>query len=261
MNGFKEFSQKSKDCMVSIDESKARKFNKFAELRANWIKLNQTHLSRVYPSGRRVDSSNFIPTISWSKGCQLVALNFQTSDAARRLNDGRFRENGNCGYVLKPESLRSSNTSPSLPLKLKLKVLCGTCLPKSRGDKKGEIIDPYVQVTLYDINDQGKDSISNQNTHSVANNGLNPIWLQDSPFRFHVFSPDIAMLQLTVWDKDVATYDKFIGSASIPTSCIREGLRSVRLFDANNKRNGAFECASLLVDVEVKRQTQKISMW
>jgi hypothetical protein len=34
--------------------------------------------------------------------CQVVALNYQTSDLPMQLNRGRFRDNGNCGYLLRP---------------------------------------------------------------------------------------------------------------------------------------------------------------
>lgn len=43
------------------------------------LEYNCTALSRVYPSGGRVDSSNFDPCPSWKFGCQMVALNFQTA--------------------------------------------------------------------------------------------------------------------------------------------------------------------------------------
>lgn len=35
-----------------------------------------------------------------------VALNFQTAGEGMDLNDGLFRQNGNCGYVLKPRFMR-----------------------------------------------------------------------------------------------------------------------------------------------------------
>lgn len=35
-------------------------------------------MSRIYPKGGRVDSSNYMPQIFWNAGCQMVALNFQT---------------------------------------------------------------------------------------------------------------------------------------------------------------------------------------
>jgi len=139
MNTFEESRKKGKDCMLSINESKARKMNKIGENRAEWIKFNTTHLSRVYPSGTRLDSSNFNPMISWSNGVQMCALNIQTSDPSRRLNDGRFRQNGNCGYVLKPETMSSGNKSEQV--KLSIQVLSGTCLSKPKGERKGENID------------------------------------------------------------------------------------------------------------------------
>lgn len=39
---------------------------------------NKRQMSRIYPKGTRVDSSNFMPQVFWNAGCQLVALNFQT---------------------------------------------------------------------------------------------------------------------------------------------------------------------------------------
>ena len=35
-------------------------------------------LSRVYPGGQRIDSSNYNPVPFWNVGCQMVALNYQT---------------------------------------------------------------------------------------------------------------------------------------------------------------------------------------
>lgn len=35
-------------------------------------------MSRIYPKGTRVDSSNYNPQPFWNVGCQMVALNYQT---------------------------------------------------------------------------------------------------------------------------------------------------------------------------------------
>ena len=35
-------------------------------------------------------------------GLQVVALNYQTSDLEMQINRGRFRDNGGCGYLLRP---------------------------------------------------------------------------------------------------------------------------------------------------------------
>jgi phosphatidylinositol phospholipase C beta len=39
---------------------------------------NKRQMSRIYPKGTRMDSSNYMPQMFWNAGCQMVALNFQT---------------------------------------------------------------------------------------------------------------------------------------------------------------------------------------
>jgi len=82
--------------LSSMSKSSAEKF----------IKLNSTHLSRIYPRGSRVMSSNYDPIPLWRAGCQLIALNFQADDRPLMLNRAMFKQNGGCGYVLKPKILR-----------------------------------------------------------------------------------------------------------------------------------------------------------
>lgn len=42
------------------------------------IKHNQSHLTRIYPKGTRVSSSNYQPHRYWAAGAQLAAINWQT---------------------------------------------------------------------------------------------------------------------------------------------------------------------------------------
>ncbi|PHJ24321.1 phosphoinositide phospholipase piplc [Cystoisospora suis] len=83
--------------------------------------FNQKFLTRVYPAGTRLASSNFSPVIPWLFGSQIVALNLQSLGNPTILNEGRFLENGGAssGYVLKPSILRLPSkpfipTSPHL---------------------------------------------------------------------------------------------------------------------------------------------------
>ncbi len=55
-----------------------------------FVNYNKRQLSRIYPKGTRADSSNFMPQIFWNSGCQLVSLNFQTSDLPMQLNQVKF---------------------------------------------------------------------------------------------------------------------------------------------------------------------------
>lgn len=46
---------------------------------SDFLRYNRKALSRIYPKGQRVDSSNYDPYPLWMCGCHMVALNFQTS--------------------------------------------------------------------------------------------------------------------------------------------------------------------------------------
>ena len=48
----------------------------------------------------------------WNSGCQMVALNYQTGDKSMQLNQAKFKENGNCGYLLKPEFMFRHDFNP-----------------------------------------------------------------------------------------------------------------------------------------------------
>eukprot|EP00731_Ephydatia_muelleri_P028387 Em0020g31a len=75
------------------------------------LACTERQLVRTYPKGTRFDSSNYDPTLMWGCGMHMVALNFQTPDVWMHLNQGFFRQNGGCGYVLKPEVMRGSSQS------------------------------------------------------------------------------------------------------------------------------------------------------
>lgn len=66
-------------------------------------------MSRVFPSGSRLFSSNYNPMGAWNIGCQMVALNYQAQGPPMIINKGRFTQNGNSGYVLKPNTLTLTN--------------------------------------------------------------------------------------------------------------------------------------------------------
>jgi hypothetical protein len=89
-----------------------------------------------------VDSSNYDPTPAWSAGNQMVALNYQTSSVPMHLNHGKFRENGGCGYVLKPPYMLS-NAAPSNGIKLTVNVLSAHQLPKPQ---KTTTIGEKIQI-------------------------------------------------------------------------------------------------------------------
>ncbi len=239
--------------MHSIGETKISKLvSRAAENAGKWREYNQKHMTRTYPAGARVDSSNYPPILAWAMGCQLVALNFQTSDSSLSLNDGFFRQSGKCGYIPKPASL-VGGTKPA-PIKLKISILSARCIPKPKGAKYGELIDPYVEVNLHDVR-IGNSKIEEykkvrSKTPSVDDNGFNPVWKEGATFEFEVFNPDVAMIHFRIVDVDLASRDDKIADSSIPISCLRRGYRSVQLYDRNNTRTGPFGSSILFVKIE-----------
>ena len=239
--------------MHSIGETKITKIVSQGPDRSGlWRMYNLHHMTRTYPAGSRVDSSNYNPVLAWAMGCQMVALNFQTSDTPLMLNDGRFRQNGGCGYVLKPKSILEMKERSETKT-LKVRVMSGTCLPKPDGDTVGETIDPYVMVTVHDVvttadGIQGYKA-SSHSTATIADNGFRPVWNEKDFYEFTVEFPEVAMVQFNLMEADVTLDDK-VADASIPFSCLRRGYRSIQLYDRNNTRTGPFSMASLLVEID-----------
>ncbi len=54
------------------------------------------------------------PLPFWLAGCQMVALNYQSNDRPLLFNRAMFRQNGRCGYVLKPRELIGERTIKNL---------------------------------------------------------------------------------------------------------------------------------------------------
>jgi phosphatidylinositol phospholipase C, delta len=260
--------------MHSISETKI--FKVIGKTGANaipWRKYNERHLTRTYPAGARVDSSNYNPILPWAMGCQMVALNFQTPDSPLILNDGLFRQNGNCGYVLKPDAALSGGgdgvgtlknvmppkmkKAPVPAYQLGIRILGATCLPKPQGSKSGEAIDPYVEVTIHDMNGhlyKGGSFV----TPTVKDNGFCPVWKDQKLSHFVVFEPNLAMIQFTLKETDL-NFDDEVAYAAIPLQHLRTGYRSIQLYDRNNTRTGPFRAAALLVQI-VKNRTITVNL-
>lgn len=200
-----------------------------------WRQFNKVCFSRNYPGGLRFNSSNFNPMLPWSLGCQLVALNIQTHDRPMQLNHGRFLENGECGYVLKPEHMRKPAGPSSMPVDfgpvigpsfgnpgiLTLTIHCGHLIPKAKHSIGGDRVDPYIKVQVY-----GPSGIHEKSrTKTVNNNGYNPMW--GSRFTFDVEDTAVSMLLLSCWDDIPAQPDALVGVFAAPISTLLQGIRFV----------------------------------
>ena len=239
----KESFELSADKICSFSENSIVKYLKDPETTSNMIIYNKRHLSRTYPKGTRVDSSNYLPTIGWAAGNQLVALNYHTPDQGMHLNYGKFRENGNSGYVLKPQWMMNPSAVKTPAVKLTVLIMSATQLPKPGGVLKGEIIDPFVVVEVHAGN-----TVQDKRTRTINDNGFNPTW--NEVFTFEVANPDISMLIFTVFDEDVGSQE-FIAFGSLPVTCIRPGIRLVNLLDAYGNKGQDFIFCSLTVRIAV----------
>ncbi|VUZ57607.1 unnamed protein product [Hymenolepis diminuta] len=197
-----------------------------------FVCYNKRQMSRIYPRGNRVESSNYMPQIFWNAGCQMVALNFQTPDLAMQLNQGKFEYNGNCGYLLKPEFMRRPerqfdpfSESPMdgvIAATCEVRIISGQFL----SDRK---VGTYVEVDMYGL---PTDTIRKEfRTRVVPNNGLNPVYGEDAVFVFRkVVLPDLAVLRFAVYEDT----GKLIGQRVLPLDGLQSGYRHISLRTEGN---------------------------
>jgi hypothetical protein len=218
---------------------------------AKLISFNRSNFSRVYPKGTRFGSTNYDPSPGWFTGCQMIALNYQTNDEGMRQNHIKFEENGRCGYVLKPDRLRSKNLqvdyTQSVPTsRIVITIISAEHLPKPNETLKGEVIDPYIRLV---VKGPGHDAKASFTTRTIWNNGFNPVWNQKFEFRIH--HADLSMLQLTVFDKN-SVQDAFICENVLAISKLRTGIRCVPLRNAGAK---IMDACNLLIEIQISAET------
>jgi phosphatidylinositol phospholipase C delta len=150
--------------MISLSEKSGIKYLRSDVQCEDLIKHNKSHLTRVYPSmssfKRLSQSANFLPSLFWCMGCQLVAVNWQTLDVGFEMNQAMFSRNAKVGYVLKPEILRLKElSSKSIPRKkitvqVSIRVISAQQLPRLRDASRereldnDDVIDPFVSLCV-----------------------------------------------------------------------------------------------------------------
>jgi len=97
--------------MSSFPESKVDKWLSPQSVKF-FLKYHRYQFTRVYPKGSRLDSSNYDPIRLWNAGVQMAALNYQTPDRSMQLNQAKFRDNGGCGYILRPDFMFKDRFDP-----------------------------------------------------------------------------------------------------------------------------------------------------
>uniref|UniRef100_A0A8C7JCR9 Phosphoinositide phospholipase C n=1 Tax=Oncorhynchus kisutch TaxID=8019 RepID=A0A8C7JCR9_ONCKI len=230
--------------MSSFVETKA--LEQLTKSPVEFVEYNKLQLSRIYPKGTRVDSSNYNPQLFWNAGCQLVALNFQTIDLSMMLNLGMYEYNGKCGYRLKPEFMRrpdkhfdpfaESTVDGIVANTLSVKIISGQFLT----DKK---VGTYVEIDMFGLPvDTRRKGFK---TKTSQGNAVNPVWEEEAFVLKKVVLPTLASMRISVFEDG----GKFIGHRIIPVNAIRPGYHYIGL---RNEKNQALTLPALFVYVEVK---------
>uniref|UniRef100_A0A8C3TWJ7 1-phosphatidylinositol 4,5-bisphosphate phosphodiesterase gamma n=1 Tax=Catharus ustulatus TaxID=91951 RepID=A0A8C3TWJ7_CATUS len=228
--------------MSSFPETKAEKYANRSKGK-KFLQYNRRQLSRIYPKGQRLDSSNYDPLPMWICGSQLVALNFQTPDKPMQLNQALFMLGGRSGYVLQPDIMRDETFDPfdknSLKIVEPITILGARHLPKNGRS----IVCPFVEVEVC-----GSEYDNSKNkTDVVADNGFNPVWLFKQ-FVFDINNPEFAFLRFVVYEEDMFSDPNFLAQATFPVKGLKTGYRSVPL---KNSYTEDLELASLLIHIEI----------
>ncbi|NXX56764.1 PLCG1 phosphodiesterase, partial [Scopus umbretta] len=239
--------------MSSFPETKAEKYANRSKGK-KFLQYNRRQLSRIYPKGQRLDSSNYDPLPMWICGSQLVALNFQTPDKPMQLNQALFMLGGRSGYVLQPDIMRDETFDPFDKNSLKIvepitvqlqasgrgqQILGARHLPKNGRS----IVCPFVEVEVC-----GSEYDNSKNkTDVVADNGFNPVWLFKQ-FVFDINNPEFAFLRFVVYEEDMFSDPNFLAQATFPVKGLKTGYRSVPL---KNSYTEDLELAALLIHIEI----------
>ncbi|XP_062894034.1 1-phosphatidylinositol 4,5-bisphosphate phosphodiesterase beta-2-like [Mobula hypostoma] len=245
---------------VSFDFSKERNLShivsSFTETKAldllmkfavDFVEYNKRQMSRIYPKGSRMDSSNYLPNVFWNTGCQMVALNFQTADIPMQLNNSCFEFNGRCGYILKHKLLRCQDkkfdpfTADQIdvvaPSSLSILIISGQFL----SDRNSRF---YVEVELFGLPNDPKQKFRTK--LSLEQNSINPQWRDKEPFLFEkILVPELAFVRIATYEES----GKFIGQRILSVTAVQTGYHHIGL---RNETNHLLPMATLFAYIEVK---------
>ncbi|TGZ84458.1 PLC-like phosphodiesterase [Ascodesmis nigricans] len=227
---------KSFNHIFSFQEKTFLKFCKESEKKAQIEKHNVRYLMRVYPSGFRVNSSNFDPIGFWRCGVQMVALNWQTYDLGVQLNDAMFAAgHDDSGYVLKPKALRGSRTTFDPPadaatvrvkkvrkeVSFDIQIVSAQQLPRPKDYRTDDGINPFVEVEVFTADDKSKDGFNGKGgidmskskglsglgapqkrrSRVVRDDGFHPIFKENMSFTVKTKFEELVFVRFSIWNQ------------------------------------------------------------
>ncbi|XP_051629721.1 1-phosphatidylinositol 4,5-bisphosphate phosphodiesterase beta-3-like, partial [Manacus candei] len=231
---------KFKSFQVAQKRNKSFEMSSFVETKGleqltksplEFVEYNKRQLSRVYPKGTRVDSSNFHPQLFWNAGVHMAALNFQSLDVPLQLNQGLFEANGRSGFLLKPEPLRRPDKAfdPFAEERLDgivantllVQVLSGQFL----SDRRSGV---YVEVEVFGL---PVDTRRRFRTRPSQGNPFNPVWDEGPLVLPKVVLPALASLRVAAYEEG----GRLLGQRVLPVASLRSGYHYVPLRNESNQ--------------------------
>ncbi|KAF8982451.1 Phospholipase C [Entomortierella lignicola] len=239
--------------VVSLSERVSLRYAK--QSLQEYINMNKTHLTRIYPAGFRINSANYDPHHHWAAGNQIVALNYQSYDRGMQINTAMFNMNGHCGYVLKPQPLRlgsgescNHDKAPSFikshPVDVTLEIISAQQLPRPYDAESGDIVDPVCEIELFI---PGQSPVK-QKTRHINDNGFNPVWEEELKFRVDYEHHELVFFRFIVQDEDIKYSDQ-IATYCISLDCMEEGYRHIQLHDPSGN---PYLYSTLFIKVSIK---------
>ncbi|XP_061855146.1 1-phosphatidylinositol 4,5-bisphosphate phosphodiesterase beta-2 isoform X2 [Colius striatus] len=240
---------------VSVQKNRSYVISSFTELKAcdlltkfpvQFVEYNKRQLSRVYPKGTRMDSSNYPPQTFWNVGCQMVALNFQTTDVPMQQNMALFEFNGQCGYLLKHEFMRRPDKQFDPFCVDRIDVVVATTLAVTilSGQFLSErSVKTFVEVELFGLPGDTKRKYRTKLTSTA--NSINPVWKEEAFVFEKIMMPELASLRIVACEEG----GKFIGHRVLPVTAVHSGYHHVCL---RSEGNLPLTMPSLFVYLEVK---------
>ena len=196
--------------------------------RKNMIEFSQHCMIKVYPIS--FNSYNFDVIKSWLTGCQCACLNMQKYDDDFLLyNKVFFRQNYNCGYVLKPNKLLDNQLIDSNKQKYKLKFRIYSIfnlvqlLEISGNYINTELID--LDIIISSIGNLKDDSFKSVNI-KLNGNLFFPTISKTDYITIPVYDSDFGALMIKI------KYNgSIIGKGCIPYNFMKEGFRRIPIYD------------------------------
>ncbi|XP_072480828.1 1-phosphatidylinositol 4,5-bisphosphate phosphodiesterase beta-2 isoform X3 [Notamacropus eugenii] len=242
---FEFSSQKNRSYVISsFTELKA--YDLLTKSAVQFVDYNKRQMSRIYPKGTRMDSSNYAPQMFWNAGCQMVALNFQTMDLPMQQNMALFEFNGQSGYLLKHEFMRRPDKQfdPFSVDRIDVVVATTLSITVISGQFLSErSVRTYVEVEVFGLPGDPKRRYRTKLTPNA--NSINPVWKED-PFVFEkIMMPELASLRIAVLEEG----GKFIGHRIIPVHALQSGYHHLCL---RSESNMPLTMPALFVFLEMK---------